>query len=120
IRLDRTLVATGLHRGSRQISVAINPWSHGESLRAVIDLRKETVPGLISDPKLVERALKGFDRNGQLTPHHVWAEDGRLVIMEQQLTNKGVVLLVELRATPTIQLRKMNGDRVAKSFTRGR
>ncbi|MNJ94686.1 hypothetical protein D3C87_123880 [compost metagenome] len=119
VQINRTILATGLHRGARLVSMAINPWSHGESLRSVIDLSKEHVPGLVTERALVSQALNGMNASGEVTPHPIWVEDGRLFVTEQQLTQKGVVLLVEARTAPTIQLRKMNGDLILKTLTRG-
>lgn len=120
LRINRTIVATGLHRGQRTISIGINPWSHGENLRSVIDLSKEKdVPGLIEERALVSQALNGMSAEGKIASHPLWVEDGRLFITEQQLTKNGVILLVEARTVPTIQLRKMNGDLILKSLTRG-
>ncbi|HWU43639.1 MAG TPA: hypothetical protein VN132_09385, partial [Bdellovibrio sp.] len=111
IKIDRHIRGVGLHKGVRSVSYAINPWSHGENLAAVVDIKNENaVPNLVSNSKESGLALKGLSLDNQLRTRPLWMEEGRLFVTEQKLTPTGVDLLVEMRATPTIQLSKMNGD----------
>ena len=50
VRIERTITGTGLHRGSRKVAFAINPWSHGENLTPVLNPDDgNNIPHLISD-----------------------------------------------------------------------
>lgn len=118
VQLDRHLLGTGLHTGVRTVSYAINPWAHGESIPQVVDLTKASVSSLVKSDQS-EAALKGFGADKSPRRRSLWAEEGVLNITQQKFTDKGVDLLVEFRAKPSIQLTKMNGDIVYQNLGRG-
>lgn len=120
IKLDRHVRGTGLHKGVRTVSFAINPWSHGENLAPVLDIRNEdAVPNLVKSTKLSALALQGYSKDSQLRTRPLWLEDGRLFVTEQKLTTAGVDLLFEVRGVPAIQLTKMNGEIFLRNLTAG-
>jgi hypothetical protein len=113
LRFDRHILGTGLHRGSRLVTFAINPWSHGENLTAVLEIKANTeIPQLIEEASAVEKALKGH-------PRSLWVEDGRLFMTEQKFTKAGVDLMAEFRTNPSLQLTKMNGELFMRPLTAG-
>ncbi|MDG0816170.1 hypothetical protein [Bdellovibrio svalbardensis] len=120
IKIDRHIRGTGLHKGVRTVSYAINPWSHGENLAPVMDVKNEdAIPNLVKSQKVSSLALKGFSADQKLRTRPLWLEEGRLFVTEQKLTSTGVDLLVEMRGTPAIQLTKMNGEIVLRPLTSG-
>ncbi len=120
IKIDRHIRGTGLHKGVRTVSYAINPWSHGENLAAVMDVKNEdAIPNLVKSQKSSALALKGFSADQQLRTRPLWLEEGRLFVTEQKLTSAGVDLLIEMRGTPSIQLTKMNGEIFLRPLTAG-
>ncbi len=120
IRMNRSVKALGLHRGSRRISFAINPWSHGETLTPVLEIKPNSeIPQLVEDTAEAQRALKGLSNDNQIRPRALWVEDGRLFVTEDKMTNKGVSLTVEFRTTPTLMLTKMNGELFQRNLTSG-
>ena len=118
VQLDRHLLGTGLHTGVRTVSYAINPWAHGESIPQVIDLTKASVSSLVK-AESADNALKGLGQDKNPRRRSLWANAGTLNITQQKFTQNGVDLLVEFRATPSIQLTKMNGDIVYVNLNRG-
>lgn len=113
LRFDRHILGTGLHRGSRLVTFAINPWSHGENLTSVLEIKANTeIPQLIEEASAVEQALKGH-------PRSLWVEDGRLFMTEQKFTKAGVDLVGEFRTNPSLQLTKMNGELFIRPLTAG-
>lgn len=120
IKIDRHIRGTGIHKGVRTVSYAINPWSHGESLAPVMDVKNEdAIPNLVKSQKASSLALKGFSADEKQRTRSLWLEDGRLFVTEQKLTSAGVDLLVEVRGTPSIQLTKMNGEVFLRPLTAG-
>lgn len=111
IKIDRHIRGMGLHKGVRTVSYAINPWSHGENLSPVLDVKNQSsIPNLVTSPTASSLALKGYSTDQKIRTRPLWFDDGRLFVTEQRLTSAGVDLLVELRGTPSIQLTKMNGE----------
>ncbi|WP_413557503.1 hypothetical protein [Bdellovibrio sp. HCB209] len=119
IEIKRNIQGVGLQKGTREIDLAINPWSHGENLPAVVDLRKEQVDQLVQDKKAMQLALKGYSADEKLRTRKLWMEDGRLFVIEQKMTSEGATLSLEFRSAPSIQLTKMNGEFVLKNLTAG-
>lgn len=120
IKLDRHIRGTGLHKGVRTVSFAINPWSHGESLAPVMDVKNEdAIPRLVKSTKASGMALKGLSTDNTIRTRPLWMDEGNLVITEQKMTSKGVDILVEMRGKPTIQLTKMNGEVWLRPLTSG-
>lgn len=113
IRIDRHIMGTGLHKGTRRVSFAINPWSHGETLPSVLEVKPNSeIPQLVESAEAVQQALKG-------RPRPLWVEEGRLFMTEQRMTAKGVELNAEFRASPSIMLSKMNGEVYQRPLTSG-
>lgn len=120
IKIDRHVRGVGLHKGVRTVSFAINPWSHGENLAPVLDVKNEdAIPNLVKSAKASSMALKGLSADNVQRTRPLWLEEGRLFVTEQNLTASGVDLLVELRGTPSIQMTKMNGEVFLRSLTAG-
>lgn len=119
LEIKRHIQGMGLQKGTREIDLAINPWSHGETLPAVVDLRKEQVDKLVSDKKAVQQALKGYTADDKTRTRKLWVEDGRLFVTEQKMTTEGVNLQLEFRGAPSVQLTKMNGEFVLKALAAG-
>jgi hypothetical protein len=119
IELKRHIQGLGLHKGTREIDVAINPWSHGENLPSVVDLRKEQVDNLVTDDQATAQALKGFSTDNKLRTRKLWMEDGRLFVIEQKMTPGAINLSMEFRGNPSIQLTKMNGEFVLRNLASG-
>lgn len=119
LQIERSIQAQGLHRGSRKVTFAINPWSHGEQLPAVLDSSKSQVPVLVKDKEEVPLALKGLSKDQQGKTRSLWIEDGRLFVTEQGLGQNKVTLLIEVRSAPSLQMTKMNGELFLRPLTAG-
>lgn len=120
IRIERTVKGLGLHRGTRKVAFAINPWSHGENLTPVLNPDDgNNIPHLISDLTLGQLALRGLTENNEVNTRRLWIDDGRLFVTENKLTKSGVELTVEMRPNTSIQLSKMNGELFLRPLTQG-
>lgn len=120
IKITRHISGKGIHKGTRSVNYAINPWSHGENLSAVLELKNEqSIPHLVKSEADSILALKGLASQNKTNNRNLWMDDLRLVITENKLTEKGADLQIELRGTPAIQLTKMNGDQMMRPLTEG-
>lgn len=119
LRLDRTITGLGLQRGSQSVTFAVNPWSHGETIAAILNPQEGNgIPEYIQEPQAVAEALDGVI-GGKPVQRKLWAEDGRLFITEQKLDQDGITLNIELRPTIGIQMSKMNGEHYLRPITAG-
>jgi hypothetical protein len=116
----RTFKATGMHKGRKTVTFALDPWSHGEpKIRKAIDLSKESVPKdwLIGDKKQVEAALKGADGSRGRT---LWLDSGRMYSQEDRVTSNGFEITYDIHGVPQIMLSRMNGEQVPYDITTGK
>lgn len=123
LKFERTLSAVGTHRGSRIVSFAIDPWSHGEAKpREVVDLSKATVPEawLIKDRVAVQEALKGQASDHSTYARSLWVDTGRLYAQEDRITSKGFEITYEIHGVPQILLSRINGERLSYDITEGK
>ncbi len=120
LKLTRHITGMGIQKGTRSVSFAINPWSHGENLAAVVDVKNEgSIPNLVKSESDSSSALKGLSKDGNLKTRSLWLDEGRLFVTEKQMTTKGADLMIELRGSPSIQLSKMSGDLWLRPLTEG-
>lgn len=119
VKIQRTITGAGLHRGTRIINLAVNPWSHGETVTPVIDLGVSKVPNLVEKAKEVQQALKGLDASDKAIKRALWVEDGRTFLTEDELRDGNLNLKAEIKLIPAIQVRKINGDIWGRPLSRG-
>lgn len=122
VRIERTIVGTGIHRGEQVVAFAVNPWSHGETLAPVLNPDDgNNIPHLVQESDLVSAALKGMNQDTSETrSRRLWVDDGRFFVTEQQIKEDGITLLVELRPNIAIQMSKMNGEIFLRPLTSGK
>lgn len=122
VRIERTILGTGVHRGEQSVAFAINPWSHGENLAPVLSPDNGSdIHQLVREPELVQAALDGENQDTTKTKsRRLWVDDGRFFVTEQQISDKGITLSLELRPTISIQMSKMNGEIFLRPLTSGK
>lgn len=101
IELERTIEAKGLQKGTRTLRLAVNPW---ESL--ALDLSKTKVENLVEAKNAVS-ALQGL---AETAPKSILASDLRVSITEKQSTQNGTTLNMEVRANPSVEIKKSSGE----------
>lgn len=120
VRIERHILAQGLHKGSQAVAFAINPWSDGSSLPPVLNPDDVKIEKLVEDKQQAVLALKGLSSENKPVDRLLWVEDGRLFATEQKLTPDGnTVLIIDFKATPAIQMTKMNGETFLRTLSTG-
>lgn len=119
IRIERHIIGQGLQKGAQTVFFAINPWSHGESLPAVLDPENNKIEKLIEDKQQGVMALKGLSADNTMTTRSLWVEDGRLFVTEQKLSADGIILHIDLKANVSIQMKRMNDEKFLRPLSTG-
>lgn len=120
ILLERTIRGTKLHKGEQKISYAINPWSHGENLPAVLNPEDgNQIPRLLSTQEDITLALKGLSKENTPIVRNLMVDEGRFFVTEQKISTDKIVVSVELHPKINLQLSKMNGDIFSRPLTAG-
>lgn len=120
IRLDRTLRGEKLHKGLQKVAYAVNPWSHGETLPAVLNPDDgNKIPGLVEDEMQIQQALKGLSTSSSPIRRPLWVDEGRFFVTEQRMTHNNITLSFEIHPKVNLQLTKMNGDLFSRPLTAG-
>ncbi len=116
----RQITATGLHKGTRIVRFAINPWSDNDKSPAVVNLETVTPPQLVSDFEKIQETLQGSSAGAHVSKNSLWVNDMRIQSNEQKFTQNGVVLNLELMAIPQLQVSTINGEKILRPLTQGR
>lgn len=120
ILIERTIRGTKLHKGEQKVSFAINPWSHGENLPAVLNPEDgNEIPRLLNKENDIALALKGFSSENTPINRPLLVDEGRFFITEQKITADKIVVSVEVHPKVNLQLSKMNGDLFSRPLTSG-
>lgn len=120
ILVKRTIRGTKLHKGEQTVSFAINPWSHGENLPAVLNPEDgNEIPRLLNKENDIALALKGFSKENTPITRPLLVDEGRFFITEQKITADKIVVSVEVHPKVNLQLSKMNGDLFSRPLTAG-
>lgn len=119
ILIERHILGKGLHKGSQRVAFAINPWSDGSSAPAILNPDDNKIEKLVSDKQQGDLALKGLSSDNQTITRPLWVETAHLVVTEQKLTTDGIILVVDFKANPSIQMTKMSGETFLRPLTSG-
>lgn len=121
IKITRTIIAKGLHHGSRVVHFAINPWADLEKVPDVLDADHNDVPQIASEPTQIADVLKGFGDTGALKVHPLYVADGNLQVTQTGIgTDISGTYSLEARVAPQVQMTKMNGDTYYQALTAGK
>jgi len=107
---SREIKATGLHKGTRKVRFAINPWNDTDKTAAVVNLATVTPPKLAN----------ATDENTREVKNSLWVNEMRIQSNFQKFTEDGVVINIELMANPQLQVQAMNGEKVLRPLSQGR
>jgi hypothetical protein len=100
IQKKRTILAIGVHKGSTDIELALNPWSHGEDTSAVIDPTKKTISSLIVDDN---RATSALISEGTSSP--LVAINPKVIILEKEFSASGAVMTLNFQTKISLFLK---------------
>lgn len=100
IQKKRTILAIGVHKGSADIELALNPWSHGEDTSAVIDPTKKSISSLIVDDKSATSAL-----NSEGTSSPLVAINPKVIILEKEFSASGAVMTLNFQTKISLFLK---------------
>jgi hypothetical protein len=110
IEWSREITATGLHKGTRKVRFAINPWNDTDKTAAVVNL------ATVTPLKLV----KNLEENTSEGKNSLWVNEMRIQSNSQKFTSEGLIINIELMANPQLQIKAMNGERVLRPISQGR
>lgn len=99
IKISRTIVANGLHKGATDVQFAINPWSHGEDASKVIDPKKKSVVALSQETE----GSSAFLADSVRSP--LWAITPRVSIVEQEFSATGAKMLLKFQTKLSLVLK---------------
>lgn len=116
LSLERFLEADGMHKGTRRLGIAINPWAPTEMVR---DMERRPLPEhyLVSKEEAA-RALRGELKSGDRVQRPLWIDDLRLNVNHNQI---GDAKSIDFSAsmTPKILLKNLNDETDQVSMTDG-
>jgi hypothetical protein len=115
----RQITATGLHKGTRTVRFAINPWSDNDKSQAVVNLETVTPPQLVTDSEKIKEVLRGSPGGSSVSKNSLWVNDMRIQSNEQKFTQDGVILSLELMAIPQLHVSAMNGEKMLRPLSQG-
>jgi hypothetical protein len=107
LAMDRTLVAKGYQKGSRVISLGINPWSE-----EAYYLKEKGVPNLLPAEKMKEHLL------GSGAEKAVWADAAKVTLLPLTM-KKATGYRFDVKIEPKIMLKNAKGDVYPYSLTQG-
>lgn len=98
IKITRTIVANGLHKGATDVQFAINPWAHGEDSN-VVDPKKKVVVALSQE----KEGTSAFLANSARSP--LWAIYPRVSVLEQEFSAGGAKMLLKFQTKLSLVLK---------------
>lgn len=104
ITLPRTITAQGIQKGTRTILYAVNPWE-GQAY----DLEKTKIDNLVAAEQSESALKSALSSLEQKNMKSILATDIRVSLVEKQTTDKGTTLNLELRGSPSVELKKSSG-----------
>lgn len=113
IKISRTIMANGLHKGATDVQFAINPWSHGEDASKVIDPKKKSVVALSQETEGSSAFLAGDVRSP------LWAITPRVSIVEQEFSAAGAKMLLKFQTKLSLVLKNSAQQNVQYPVTNG-
>ncbi|MBN8541566.1 MAG: hypothetical protein J0L82_14325 [Deltaproteobacteria bacterium] len=110
IPIKRTIYATGMHSGARELSLCVNPWNYDGS-EAVRDCARRPVPDdmLVASTE-VSSYLKGLSKSGEKTPRHLWIDDLRMNSVHNPGGSDGAMIDFSISIGPKVLMRNIKGD----------
>jgi len=116
----RQITATGLHKGTRTASFAINPWNENDDSDAVINTQEQTPATLVSNKNEIAEALSGKSSPTTAASHeNLWVNDIRMQSTEQKFTTDGVTLNFDLAVTPQVVVNTLRGEKILRDLNQG-
>ena len=110
IPIKRTIFATGMHSGARELSLCINPWNYDGS-EAVRDCARRPVPDemLVASTE-VSSYLKGLSKSGEKAPRYLWVDDLRMNSVHNPGGSDGAMIDFSISIGPKVLMRNIKGD----------
>lgn len=114
LQIERTIQANGLHKGSRKMKLAINPWVDGKESKNVIDTSKKiSVPELVQEQSQIKLKLMGEPHESR----NMWINEARLTVVQKHFVPGAIKLDVGLSTRLFVELLNMNRTSYKKPIT---
>lgn len=110
IPIKRTIHATGMHNGARELAICINPWNYDGS-EAVRDCARRPVPNemLVASTE-VSSYLKGLSRSGEKSSRYLWIDDLRFNSVHNPSGSDGAMIDFSISIGPKVLMRNIRGE----------
>jgi len=109
LRVQSVITAKGIHKGSRPVMLALNPWE-----AKGFDLEKSKVEGVVETAN-VNEALTKVGAHSKI----VFVQNPKISIIERQLSNQGLQFTLSVEAAPRSLLKKASGEVTERAWTQG-
>lgn len=109
IKTSRIITANGVHKGSVEVELAINPWSRGEDSSRVVDLSKSSVSKL----EIATSALTAKISSP------LWAIAPRVTISEKEFSSSGAKMSLKLQSKLALILKNSNNQNIQYPLNSG-
>ncbi len=110
IPLKRTMVATGMHSGARELAICINPWNYDGS-EAVRDCARRPVPNeMLVAATDVATYVSGQTKSGEKIARHLWVDDLRMNSIHNPGGADGALIDFSISIGPKVLMRNIRGD----------
>lgn len=110
IPLKRTIFASGMHTGARDLAICINPWNYDGS-EAVRDCARRPVPDemLVASTEAASY-LKGLTKSGEKSSRYLWVDDLRMNSIHNPGGADGALIDFSISIGPKVLMRNIRGD----------
>lgn len=110
IPLKRTIFASGMHTGARELAICINPWNYDGS-EAVRDCARRPAPSeMLVPPTEVKSYLNGVSKAGEKMPRYLWVDDLRLNSVHNPGGSDGALIDFSISVGPKILMHNIRGE----------
>lgn len=113
IKITRTIVANGLHKGATDVQFAINPWAHGDEAGTVVDPKKKAVAALSTEKEGSSAFLADTSRSP------LWSISPRVSVVEQEFSAAGVKMVLKYQTKLSLVLKNAAQQNVQYPITTG-
>lgn len=113
IQLKRIIVANGIHKGSKEIELVVNPWSHGEDVTGVIDPTKKTISSLVNE----NQSVSALTAKGVTSP--LWAIGPRVTIVQKEFTASGASMTLKFQTKLSLILKSTTLQKIQYAINNG-
>ncbi len=101
IKMRRKISANGIHKGSSEIELILNPWSHGEEATGVIDPSKNSISSPVTEVSSLHE-ISSINALESRSP--LWAIAPRVTVLQNEFNSNGASMLLKFQTKLSVVL----------------